>query len=101
MNLVRHIKLLVVFILIACSCLWNGGGCKIKKIVSETYNSDSTWTIHVIFNGRPDRLQRKQLVKERITNKHPNEVYRISAMEEHNGKMYNNYIYQIKLDSAR
>ena len=101
MNLFRHIKLLVVFILIACSCLRNGGDCKIKEIVNETYNSDSTWTIHVIFNGRPDRLQRKQLVKERITNKHPNEVYRISAMEEHNGKIYNNYIYQIKLDSAR
>lgn len=101
MILVRYIEMLAAVILTGCSCLRSGEGCNIKEIVSETYNNDSVLTIHVIFNGRPDKLQRKQLVNERITKEHPNEVYRISAMEEYNGKMYNNYIYQIKLDSAR
>ena len=79
MILVRFIKLLTIFILTGCSCLRSGQGCNIKEIVSETYNNDSIWTIHVVFNGRPDRFQRKQLVKERITKEHPNEVYRISG----------------------
>ncbi len=95
MNLIRHIELGFAFMLAACTCLRSGGDCKIKEIVSETYNSDSTWTIHVVFHGRPDKLQRKQLVKERITKEHPNETYRISEMKEYNGKKYNNYIYQI------
>ena len=99
MILVRFIKLLTIFILTGCSCLRSGQGCNIKEIVSETYNNDSIWTIHVVFNGRPDRFQRKQLVNERITKEHPNEVYRISAMKEYNGKMYNNYIYQIIVES--
>ena len=99
MILVRFIKLLTIFILTGCSCLRSGQGCNIKEIVSETYNNDSIWTIHVVFNGRPDKFQRKQLVKERITKEHPNEGYRISAMKEYNGKMYNKYIYQIIVES--
>ena len=99
MILVRFIKLLTIFILTGCSCLRSGQGCNIKEIVSETYNNDSIWTIHVVFNGCPDKFQRKQLVNERITKEHPNEVYRISAMKEYNGKMYNNYIYQIIVES--
>ena len=99
MILVRFIKLLTIFILTGCSCLRSGQGCNIKEIVSETYNNDSIWTIHVVFNGCPDKFQRKQLVKERITKEHPNEGYRISAMKEYNGKMYNNYIYQIIVES--
>jgi hypothetical protein len=86
-------------VLSSSSCTSKKGveNCKIKEVLKVTSEKNDSYYMQVKFSNCASKELREILVKEELRNRFPLIGNKTIYMEEHLGKIYNEYKYEIKV----
>ncbi len=92
--------IMVVMMLSFLSCISKKGieKCKIEKVLNVVVKNDNSYVMQVKFNNCVSRELRETLVKNELMNRYPLTKDKTISVEEYQGKLYNEYRYEIQVE---